>query len=298
MFSTFKPWTNAGIFAGILLIAPLGVIAKTQMPEHYAMNSTAKYDASEVQLSYVGLAGALYSNALGSALSLSKAIEAQHEAPNDANLAGARAAWTNARNAYLATEAFRFYGGPIDGPKTERSAAGPELAINTNFRQIKRALWAAKVSSDARQREALVKAAAALQSDLTFVLKEWDPIRRTGYAQAFLQMQGSEAIGRILRGLAMQAQALSKDARGSDVNAILAGMHSIWHAQLNNITAPSVAALLTKIDANAATEVSNTLASAQTQAAAKDAALPTTLQKLGDAISHAASRLGVAINTK
>lgn len=299
MFSTFKPWTNAGIFAGILLIAPLGAIAKTPIPEHYVITSdAAKYDASAVQLSYVSLAGGLYSNALGSALALSKAIDTLHEAPNDANLASARATWTNARNAYLATEAFRFYGGPIDGPKTERSAAGPELAITTNFRQIERALWAKKPANNARQYEPLGKAAAALQSDLTFVLKEWDPIRRTGYAQAFLQLEGPEALGRILRGLAVQAQALSKDARGGEVNAILAGMHSIWHAQLNNITAPSVDALLTKIDANAATEVSRAIASAQTQATAKDPALPSTLRKLAEVISNAGTLLGAAINTQ
>jgi hypothetical protein len=78
--------------------------------------------------------------------------------------------------------------------------------------------------------------------------------------------------------------------------AVLAGMHSIWHAQLNKITAPSIESLLFKIDPNAAAAVSSTLASAQTQANAKDPALPTTLQKLALAIANAGTNLGVAIN--
>ena len=292
MFPTIKTWASAGIFAGISLIAPMSAIAKTQTPEHYAITSaTEKYDASAVQLSYVGLAGGLYSNALGSALALSKTIDVLNDAPSDANLAAARAAWTSARNAYLATQAFRFYGGPIDGPKTERSAAGPELAINTSFSQLERALLAFKASNKVR-----VSAATALQNDLTFVLKEWDPIRRTGYAQEFLQLEDAEAIGRILRGLGTQAVALSADTRGVEASAILTGMHSIWHAQLNNITAPSIEALLVKIDANAAAAVSSALATAQTQANAKDPALPATLQKLAEAIANAGTHLGVAIS--
>ncbi len=296
MFSTFKPWVSAGIFAGILLITPIFAIANTQIPAHYTTSGAAKYDASAVKLSYVGLAGGLYSNALGATLELSKAVDTLNTEPNETTIAAARAAWTSARGAYLATAAFRFYGGPIDGPKTERSAAGPELVINGNFQLLERALWAAKATDNARQRKGLVSAATALQSDLTFVLKEWDPIRRTGYAQAFLQLDGAEAMGRILRGLGMQAATLAKNSHSNDASAILAGMHSIWHAQLNNITAPSIEALLSKIDANAAAAVSSALATAQTQADAKDPALLATLQTLAAALAAAGTSLGLTIS--
>jgi len=295
MFPTIKTWASAGIFAGISLIAPMSAIAKTQTPEHYAITSaTEKYDASAVQLSYVGLAGGLYSNALGAALALSKTIDALNDAPNAQTLAATRSAWTVARTAYLATEAFRFYGGPIDGAKTELRAAGPEIAISTNFRLVEQ--LADKGASSAGQRKTLASAATALHNDVAFVLKEWDPIRRTGYAQEFLQLEGSEAMGRILRGLGTQAAVLAKDTRGDEASAILTGMHSIWHAQLNNITAPSIEALLVKIDANAAAAVSSALATAQTQANAKDPALPATLQKLAEAIANAGTHLGVAIS--
>ena len=43
----------------------------------------------------------------------------------DATLAAAKQAWLTARDDYLPTEAYRFYDGPIDNPKT-----GPEGQIN------------------------------------------------------------------------------------------------------------------------------------------------------------------------
>ena len=272
--------------------APANTVAKVAVPNSQAQHA-ARYDASAVQQSYVALAGGLYSNALGTASALTKAIEALGNAPDAKALDAARSAWTSARTSYLATAAFRFYGGPIDGPKGANRAAGPELVINNNFRTIETALWGKD------RRTGLPKAATELHSDLAFVLKEWDPIRRSGYAQEFLQLEGPEALGRILLGLSMQASTLSKkppsDAHSNEMTAILSGMHSIWHAQLNNINAPSISALLVKIDPNAAAAVSSALATAQTQANAKDAALPATLQTLALAIANAGTRLGAAI---
>jgi putative iron-regulated protein len=45
--------------------------------------------------------------------------------PTQARLSSARKAWVDARDDYVVTEAFRFYGGPIDDPKT-----GPEGLLN------------------------------------------------------------------------------------------------------------------------------------------------------------------------
>ena len=286
--------------------APSPPITYIPAQESDPAHPSAKYDASTVQQSYVALAGGLYSNALGGALALSKATEAFSDAPNTTTLLAARAAWASARSAYLVTAAFRACGGPIDGAKSAVRAEGPELSIDKNFIALERALASnelifelTKKSTGAAARKTLAAATSALQSDLTFVLKEWDPIRRTSYAQEFLQLEGSEAIGRLLRGLGMQANALSNmpasAARDDHVNAILSGMHSIWHAQLNKITAPSVNALLVKIDPDAAAAVSGALATAQTQANANDPALPATLQKLALAIANAGTRLGVVI---
>lgn len=308
MLPNHKTWTSALIFAAVTLIIPVLASGKTQIPAHYTVNTAVKYDASAVQQSYVALAGGLHSNALGAALTLATAVEALNQVPNAASLTAARAAWTSARSSYLATEAFRFYGGPIDGPKTELRAAGPETKINSNFNLLEQALWrtnnaliappAAMGINGKRQREGLASATAALQSDVAFLLKEWDPIRRTGYAQQFLQLEGPEAVGRVLRGLGMQAITLSNapsDTRASDAAAVLSGMISIWHAQLNKITAPSIEAMLSKVDPNAAAAVSSALATAQTQVSAKDPALPETLRKLAVAIVNAGTSLGVAI---
>jgi putative iron-regulated protein len=56
---------------------------------------------------------------------MAAAIDRFLEDPTRARLAGARRAWLAARDDYIVTEPFRFYGGPIDDPKT-----GPEGLIN------------------------------------------------------------------------------------------------------------------------------------------------------------------------
>ena len=298
MFPIIRSWTCALIIAGVTPVIAIAANANAQIPSQYKVADTAKYDASAVRQSYVGLAGGLYSNTLGAALALSNAIDALNKAPKAETLAAARAAWASARSSYLATEAFRFYGGPIDGSKNESRAAGPQAAIGANFLLLERAL-AAKTPGNAGQHKALANAATAIHNDVAFVLKEWDPTRRTSYATEFIQLDGAEAIGRILRGLGMQAANLSHaptDTRASEASAVLAGMHSVWHAQLNKITAPSIDALLSKIDANAAAAVSGALATAQTQASVKDPVLPATLQMLALAIANAGTSLGVAIS--
>ncbi|RZL60796.1 MAG: iron-regulated protein, partial [Variovorax sp.] len=65
-----------------------------------------------------------YEDARDAALALQKAIAAFTAAPSEAGLATARKAWLDAREAYGQTEAFRFYGGPIDDDN------GPEGRIN------------------------------------------------------------------------------------------------------------------------------------------------------------------------
>ena len=57
---------------------------------------------------------ASYQAVATSAGALDKAIETLGSDPTEVNLEAARAAWLSARDDYGATEAFRFYGGPID----------------------------------------------------------------------------------------------------------------------------------------------------------------------------------------
>ena len=68
---------------------------------------------------------ALYSKSLASAVTMDAAIDAFLADPTPSSLEGAKRAWLIARNDYSPTEAFRFYGGPIDNEED-----GPEGLIN------------------------------------------------------------------------------------------------------------------------------------------------------------------------
>lgn len=73
---------------------------------------------------YAALVHANYEDALAGAKAMQQAIAAFVKAPAADTLGAARKAWLDAREFYGQTEAFRFYGGPIDDDK------GPEGRIN------------------------------------------------------------------------------------------------------------------------------------------------------------------------
>jgi putative iron-regulated protein len=70
------------------------------------------------------LVHATYADTLALARRLQQAVQRLARAPAAATLQAAREAWLAARERYALTEAFRFYGGPIDG------ADGPEPRLN------------------------------------------------------------------------------------------------------------------------------------------------------------------------
>ena len=74
---------------------------------------------------YSALVLATYQDILAAAMELQKAIRALVAKPSAHALADARKAWLSAREIYGQSEAFRFYGGPID------DARGPEGRINS-----------------------------------------------------------------------------------------------------------------------------------------------------------------------
>jgi len=73
-------------------------------------------------VTYADIAGAAYGAALSDARALSKSIDDFVREPSAEHLRSARAAWISARRSYMQTEAYRFYGGPIDAV---------ELLVNT-----------------------------------------------------------------------------------------------------------------------------------------------------------------------
>src|SRR5688572_13448377 len=74
---------------------------------------------------YADVVYAAYGASIASAESMQDAVERLLAAPSAARLQTARKAWLDARDDYVVTEPFRFYGGPIDDPQD-----GPEGLIN------------------------------------------------------------------------------------------------------------------------------------------------------------------------
>lgn len=73
---------------------------------------------------YADWAHVAYSASVDSAIELKSAIDKFIDSPGEGTFSRAKAAWLVAREDYGKTEAFRFYGGPIDG------FDGPEGRIN------------------------------------------------------------------------------------------------------------------------------------------------------------------------
>lgn len=113
----------------------LSLIACDRAPVN-SINSqpkTLKISASQAEPyieNYAELVFQTYRDSHQQAVSLQRAITTLLENPSEATLNQARQAWTQARQSYLQTEAFRFYGGPIDFVDEQTGEEGPEARIN------------------------------------------------------------------------------------------------------------------------------------------------------------------------
>ncbi|WP_110400694.1 imelysin family protein [Sphaerotilus hippei] len=85
----------------------------------------AQADVTAVVAHYAELVQAGYADTLAAGQALQASIATLTGAPSAAALEAARQAWLSARESYGQTEAFRFYGGPIDDDK------GPEGRLNS-----------------------------------------------------------------------------------------------------------------------------------------------------------------------
>lgn len=120
---TRRSLTAATLLALCALGAP-SLHAATEPPPAVAAASPAAVDPAAVARHYAALVHASYSDTLAAARDLQGAVAAFVKAPTAEGLEQARQAWRDAREFYGQTEAFRFYGGPIDDAK------GPEGQIN------------------------------------------------------------------------------------------------------------------------------------------------------------------------
>ena len=110
--------------ATALALASMTLGAPAAMAQTAAPATTAAVDHKAVAQHYAALVQASYSDTLAAARDLQAAIADFVKAPSAEGLDKARKAWLAAREFYGQTEAFRFYGGPIDDDK------GPEGRIN------------------------------------------------------------------------------------------------------------------------------------------------------------------------
>jgi putative iron-regulated protein len=104
-----QAWAGLALMLGLVAVAP----ARAQA-----------VDAAAVNRHYAVLVHANYEDTLAAARRMQQAVAAFTAAPSADTLAAARTTWLAAREFYGQTEAFRFYGGPIDNDN------GPEGRIN------------------------------------------------------------------------------------------------------------------------------------------------------------------------
>ncbi|WP_353094556.1 imelysin family protein [Methylibium sp.] len=107
-----------------LLLVALLAIASNGIASAQTAPAAPAVSYADVATQYATLVHANYDDALQSARTMQQTIEAFVAVPSADTLTAARRAWLAAREVYGQTEAFRFYGGPIDDDK------GPEGRIN------------------------------------------------------------------------------------------------------------------------------------------------------------------------
>ncbi len=111
---------------GIICILMLfSVILLSSCADGTMLVADDRVSKSEVVANYADGVYALYSGSLASAQEMDVAIDLFLAEPSPATLEAAKRAWLRARDDYGPTEAFRFYGGPIDNEED-----GPEGLLN------------------------------------------------------------------------------------------------------------------------------------------------------------------------
>lgn len=93
----------------------LGTITEFRLSSTDA--SAFAYEGRPQVEAYGALVHETYDSAHSAALDLKAALSALAADPRPESLEAARFAWSDARGDYLLTEAFQFYGGPVDGPE-------------------------------------------------------------------------------------------------------------------------------------------------------------------------------------
>lgn len=361
-------------------------------PESYSLLSTDpdafKYDAGAEIAAYAKGVSASYEAAYQSAVKVEAAVEALLANPTDETLAAARKAWVDARPAYLVTETFRFYDGPIEAIEgqinawpmneafidyvegkpdagivndkafdisieaiVEKNQASDEADVTTGWHAVEFLLWGQDLNAEGpgarpvsdfvagqgnndRRRAYLRLVTEQLVHDIEELEKAWEP-GKDNYAKTFLALPEREAIGRIVNGMAVLAgfefmserlavgldsgdqedeHSCFSDTTYQDFVYDLKGIENVWNGAYPGASGPGIKALVEKVDAKLAGEVSALVADATAKVAAlgdpwdKVLASPAgsperataeaavaALQALGQGLKEAGSKLGVLV---
>ncbi len=122
----------------ILSGALLGVVAALAGCSDEASPATTNppvpaAEAAPVLAQHVGLVHGSYALVVNQTTAMQTAINTFLTTPSEANLAAARTAWATARVTYGQTEAYRFYGGPIDNEMTGVEGQVNAWPMDENF---------------------------------------------------------------------------------------------------------------------------------------------------------------------
>lgn len=120
------PLFKTAALAALMFTGTLGAVgvAQAQGAAAQAAQAAQPVTAQAVAVHYAVLVHANYEDTLNAARRMQTAVKAFTAKPSAEALAEARKTWLAAREFYGQTEAFRFYGGPIDDDK------GPEGQLN------------------------------------------------------------------------------------------------------------------------------------------------------------------------
>jgi putative iron-regulated protein len=200
------------------------------------------YEAKAEVAAYAALVHDTYVGAHTAAVSLKEAIAALLAQPSPATLEAARVAWSQARTAYLRTEAYQFYAGPIDGPSgplprlngwpvdpaaidailadaaqpldfrslARMNRAEAPVKITTGLHVIEYLLWGAEgaltadaIAGDARRGSYLTALAQLFVNDLSVLVAAWLPGVSNNYRASVESMDQRNALGRAFNGMAV-----------------------------------------------------------------------------------------------
>ena len=121
-----KSYTAIWTITTIMLLLFLLTVCGTETPASTAIpEPNVDSVKRDVVANYADGVYSLYSKSLTSATDMDRAIDLFLSDPTASSLEAAKRAWLNARDDYGPTEAFRFYGGPIDHEEN-----GPEGLLN------------------------------------------------------------------------------------------------------------------------------------------------------------------------